>query len=69
MTTILFSIIKEIVLSMVGKIAFKHVGERLATRLVVYGLNKLKGMSSNTVTTGLVDDILMSLEGKGLKAL
>ena len=69
MTSIFYMIIKEMVLSMVGKIGWKIVGERLATRLVVYGLKKLESLSSNTVTTALVRDILDSLQGKKLKVI
>jgi len=69
MTNILYMLIKEMVLSMIGKVMWKAIAERLATRLVVYGLKKLEGYSTNEVTSGLVQDILASLEGKGLKAL
>ena len=69
MTQILYMLIKEMVLSMIGKVMWKAIAERLATRLVVYGLKKLEGYSTNEVTSGLVQDILASLEGKGLKAL
>jgi hypothetical protein len=69
MINIVFIMLKEILLSMVAKVAFKAVAERFATRLVVYGLEKLEGYSTNEVTSGLVKDILASLEGKGLKAL
>ena len=69
MTNILYMLIKEMVLSMIGKVMWKAIAERLATRLVVYGLKKLEGYSTNEVTSGLVKDILASLEGKGLKAL
>ena len=69
MTSIFYMIIKEMVLSMVGKIGWKIVGERLATRLVVYGLKKLESLSSNTVTTGTIKDILDSLQGKKLKVI
>jgi hypothetical protein len=62
-------LIKEMVLSMIGKVMWKAIAERMATRLVVYGLKKLEGYSTNEVTSGLVKDILASLEGKGLKAL
>jgi hypothetical protein len=62
-------LIKEMVLSMIGKVMWKAIAERMATRLVVYGLKKLEGYSTNEVTSGLVQDILASLEGKGLKAL
>jgi hypothetical protein len=54
---------------MVGKIGWKIVGERLATRLVVYGLKKLESLSSNTVTTGTIKDILDSLQGKKLRVI
>jgi hypothetical protein len=69
MASVLYVMLKEILLSMVAKVAFKAVAERFATRLVVYGLKKLEGYSTNEVTSGLVKDILASLEGKGLKAL
>ena len=69
MTSIFYMIIKEMVLSMVGKIGWKIVGEGLATRLVVYGLKKLESLSSNTVTTGTIKDILDSLQGKKLKVI
>ena len=69
MTSIFYMIIKEMVLSMVGKIGWKIVGERMFTRLVVYGLKKLESLSSNAVTTGLVSDILASLQGKKLKVI
>jgi hypothetical protein len=69
MTQILYMLIKEMVLSMIGKVMWKAIAERMATRLVVYGLKKLEGYSTNEVTSGLVKDILASLEGKGLKAL
>jgi hypothetical protein len=69
MASVLYVMLKEILLSMIAKVAFKAVAERFATRLVVYGLKKLEGYSTNEVTSGLVKDILASLEGKGLKAL
>jgi hypothetical protein len=69
MTSVLYVMLKEMVLSMAGKVMWGAVAERFATRLVVYGLKKLEGYSTNEVTSGLVKDILVSLEGKGLKAL
>ena len=69
MTSIFYMIIKEMVLSMVGKIGWKIVGERMATRLVVYGLKKLESLSSNTVTTGLLRDIMLQLQNKKLKVI
>jgi hypothetical protein len=62
-------VLKETILSLLGRVMWKAIAERMATRLVVYGLKKLEGYSTNEVTSGLVKDILASLEGKGLKAL
>jgi len=69
MVGIAFALIKEILLGVIGKVAFKAIGERFATRLVVYGLNKLKEKNSNTVVQDTVNDIIASLEGKGLKVI
>ena len=69
MTTILFTALKEIFLSLLAKIAFKAVGERFATRLVVYGLNKLKDYSTNEVVDETVDDIINQLKGKKLQVI
>jgi hypothetical protein len=69
MIKIIYSLLKEMLLASVAKVHFRAVGERLMTRLVVYGLKRLEAMSSNSVTSGLVSDILDSLEGKGLRAL
>jgi len=69
MTTILFTMLKEIFLSLIAKIAFKTVLERFATRLVVYGLNKLKDYSTNNVVDETVDDIINQLKGKKLQVI
>jgi len=69
MTTILFTALKEIFLSLLAKIAFKAVGERFATRLVVYGLNKLKDYSTNEVVDETVDDVINQLKGKKLQVI
>ena len=69
MTTILFTMLKEIFLSLIAKIAFKTVLERFATRLVVYGLNKLKDYSTNEVVDETVDDIINQLKGKKLQVI
>ena len=69
MTSILFTMLKEIFLSLVAKIAFKTVLERFATRLVVYGLNKLRDYSENEVVDSTVDDVINQLKGKKLKVI
>ena len=69
MISILFTALKEIFLSLLAKVAFKAVGERFATRLVVYGLDKIKDYSDNDVVDETVDDIVISLTGKRLKVI
>lgn len=69
MVQILFAMLKETFLSLVAKIAFKVVLERFFTRLVIYGLNKLKDYSTNDVVDSTVDDIISSLKGKKLKVV
>lgn len=69
MIGIAYQLIKEIVLGVIGKIAFKAIGERFATRLVIYGLKKLKDYSTNDVVDETVDDIIASLKGKRLKVV
>jgi len=69
MIGILFTALKEIFLSLLAKVAFKAVGERFATRLVVYGLDKLKNYSDNDVVDETIDDIVISLTGKRLKVI
>jgi hypothetical protein len=54
---------------MVAKVAFKAVAERFATRLVVYGLEKLESYSTNYVVKDTVNDIKNQLKGKGLKVI
>ena len=66
MVTIVYSLIKELFLSVLGKVAFKAILERFFTRLIVYGLEKLKDMSTNQVVDDTVQDIIVSLSGKGL---
>ena len=69
MINIAFVLLKEILLSMVAKVAFKAVAERFATRLVVYGLEKLESYSTNYVVKDTVNDIKNQLIGKGLKVI
>lgn len=69
MIGIAFTMIKEILWSFVGKIAFKAILERFFTRLVIYGLEKLAQMNTNDVVTETVEDIINSLKGKKLKVV
>ena len=69
MINIAFVLLKEILLSMVAKVAFKAVAERFATRLVVYGLEIVESYSTNYVVKDTVNDIKNQLKGKGLKVI
>jgi hypothetical protein len=69
MIGIAYTMIKEILLGFVGKIAFKAILERFFTRLVIYGLEKLAQMNTNKVVTETVEDIINDLKGKDLKVV
>ena len=69
MVGILFTMLKEVFMALVAKVAFKVVLERFSTRLVIYGLEKLKGYSTNEVVDETVQDVINQLKGKGLKVV
>jgi hypothetical protein len=69
MINIVFTLVKEMLLSMVGRVMGKAIMERFATRLVIYGLNKLKDYSTNDVVDETVQDIIDKLKGKKLKVI
>ena len=69
MVNIAFTMLQEIMMSIIGKIAFKAIGERFATRLVIYGLEKLKTYSSNDVVDDTIVDVVNQLKGKKLKVV
>lgn len=66
MVSIAVTLIKELFLSIIGKIAFKAILERFFTRMLIYSLEQLKEMSTNTVVDETIDDVIKSLSGKGL---
>ena len=69
MTPVITALVKEVFLSLVGKLAFRVLAERFATRLVLYGLNKLQSQATNTVAKETVTDIISQLKGKKLKVI
>lgn len=69
MTTIMFNLLKETFLALIAKIAFRTIAERFMTRLVIYGLQKLKDYSTNDVIDETVQDIIDQLKGKRLKVV
>jgi hypothetical protein len=60
---------KEMILSLVGKVMWKAVAERASTRLLIFSLRKLESYSTNSVAKETVNDIINSLRGKGLKVI
>ena len=69
MFEIFLAIIKETTLSLLGKIAWKAIFERFYTRLVIYGLNRIKDMNTNEVIDDTVQDIINDLKGKKLAVI
>lgn len=61
----LWDIVKGIFL----QITWQVIVERFATRMVVWGLEKLKTLTTNDVMQNTVDDVLLSLQGKRLKEI
>jgi hypothetical protein len=53
----------------IGKVGWSAVFERFYTRLVIYGLNKIKSMTTNDVIDDTVQDIINQLKGKRLKVV
>lgn len=67
LTGIIGKTLWEILKGLFLRIAWKVILERFTTRLVIWGLEKLKGLSTNDVAQDTVDDIIQSLQGKRLK--
>ncbi|MEZ8060463.1 hypothetical protein [Vibrio splendidus] len=59
----------EVLKGLFFQIGWKIILERFATRLVVWGLETLKGLSTNDVLQNTVDDVIASLQGKRLKEI
>lgn len=67
LTGVLGKTVWEVLKGLLLQIAWKVIVERFATRVVVWGLEKLKSLTTNDVAQDTVDDILLSLQGKRLK--
>lgn len=67
LTNILGKTLWEVLKGLFFQVAWKVILERFASRLVIWGLEKIKNLSTNDVTQETVDDIIMSLKGKKLK--
>lgn len=66
-TGILGKTLWEVVKGLVLQVAWKVILERFASRLVIWGLEKIKTLTTNDVTQETVSDIIDSLKGKKLK--
>ena len=60
-------LLKDAFSAVLGRISWRVIGERLATRLVVALLRKLQSMTSNRLVKETVDDFLNQLQADGLK--
>ncbi|WP_274023249.1 hypothetical protein [Vibrio parahaemolyticus] len=69
LTGIVGKTLLEVLKGLFFQIGWKIVLERFATRLVVWGLETLKGLSTNDVLQETVDDIINALQGKRLKEI
>ncbi len=69
MTSVLIKLLKETFMALLGRLAFQVLVERFATRLVVYGLEKIQAQATNDVTRDTVQDVLNQLQGKRLKVI
>ena len=66
MASIAWNLIKEVLLAIAGRIAFKAILERFVTRVIIQGLRWLSKLSSNDVVDQTVQDIISQLRGKRL---
>ena len=66
-TAIVGKTLLEVLKGLFFQISWSIILERFATRLVVWGLETLKGLSTNDVLQETVDDIINALQGKRLK--
>ncbi|MCG6410154.1 hypothetical protein K6U17_13070 [Vibrio fluvialis] len=67
LTSILGKTLWEVLKGLFFQVAWKVILERFASRLVIWGLEKIKTLSTNDVTQDTVNDIILSLKGKKLK--
>ncbi|EGR3300034.1 hypothetical protein CGH87_05175 [Vibrio parahaemolyticus] len=69
LTGIVGKTLLEVLKGLFFQIGWSIILERFATRTVVWGLETLKGLTSNDVMQETVDDIINALQGKRLKEI
>ena len=63
------TVLIEILKALVFKLAWRTLVERAVTRGVIWGLKKLQSMSSNSFAKNTLEDVIRSMQGKGLKVM
>ncbi|WP_435247333.1 hypothetical protein ACMAZD_11545 [Vibrio sp. nBUS_14] len=69
LTGIIGKTLLEVLKGLLFQIGWKIILERFASRLVVWGLEALRDLSTNDVIQETVDDVIASLQGKRLKEI
>ena len=69
LTGIIGKTLLEVLKGLFFQIGWKIILERFASRLVVWGLEALRDLSTNGVIQETVDDVIASLQGKRLKEI
>ena len=69
LTGIFGKTIWEVLKGLLFQIGWRIVFERFTTRLVIWGLETLKNLTTNDVVEETVNDVLLSLQGKRLKEI
>ncbi|MDX1300898.1 MULTISPECIES: hypothetical protein [Photobacterium] len=69
LTGIIGKTLWEVLKGLFFQIGWKIILERFASRAVVWGLETLKGLTTNDVVQETVDDVVSSLQGKRLKEI
>ncbi|MDN4696294.1 hypothetical protein QYZ44_21460 [Vibrio parahaemolyticus] len=69
LTGIVGKTLLEVLKGIFLQITWQVILERFATRLVVWGLETLKNLTTNDVLQETVDDIINALRGKRLKEI
>lgn len=69
LTGVIGKTLLEVLKGLFFQIGWKIILERFASRLVVWGLEALRDLSTNDVIQETVDDVIASLQGKRLKEI
>ena len=62
LTTVVWNLLKEAGLSLIRKLPWAVLVERLVSRITVAGLRKLASMTTNTLDDETVEDVIQTLK-------